>query len=221
MLLYIEQPYEMQQIALAHLIDRFNATRADIGFGSPSDLIYQPCAARHRLDCSVPEISGYSLPNREPGLQIVWQSGRAVQIDTAHDPISRRLKSSIEELRIRVKIARRLQVADRPFGIVCVDQTEDPQLWGSRDIAYFDLFVASVLSPLVAESLEHPSGLNVTLTAAERAVAELAARGLSYKSIAKVLEKSPNTVDNQLRSIRAKLGAHNQIEMIRALDLNC
>ena len=39
---------------------------------------------------------------------------------------------------------------------------------------------------------------------------------MSYKEIARELHKSPNTVDNQLRKIREKLGVRNQIELIRA-----
>jgi DNA-binding CsgD family transcriptional regulator len=39
---------------------------------------------------------------------------------------------------------------------------------------------------------------------------------MSYKEIATELHKSPNTVDNQLRKIRERLGVHNQIELIRA-----
>ena len=54
-----------------------------------------------------------------------------------------------------------------------------------------------------------------SLTAAERAVVRLAVLGMSYKEIARELHKSPNTVDNQLRKIREKLGVRNQIELIR------
>lgn len=45
------------------------------------------------------------------------------------------------------------------------------------------------------------------LTPAERGVARLVAEGLSYKEVARKLERSFSTVDHQLRGIRAKLGA--------------
>jgi AraC-like DNA-binding protein/DNA-binding CsgD family transcriptional regulator len=53
---------------------------------------------------------------------------------------------------------------------------------------------------------ETPDGLRC-LTPAERSVVRLVAEGLSYKEIARKLERSFSTVDHQLRSIRAKLGA--------------
>jgi DNA-binding CsgD family transcriptional regulator len=45
---------------------------------------------------------------------------------------------------------------------------------------------------------------------------QLAAQGLSYKEIAAKLNKSPNTVDNQLGRLRQKLGVRNQVALIRA-----
>ena len=53
---------------------------------------------------------------------------------------------------------------------------------------------------------ETPDGLRC-LTPAERMVARLVAEGLSYKEVARKLKRSFSTVDHQLRSIRAKLGA--------------
>ena len=61
------------------------------------------------------------------------------------------------------------------------------------------------------EPSESRSESGRSLTAAERAVVRLAALGMSYKEIAAELHKSPNTVDNQLRKIRKRLGVHNQI----------
>ena len=55
---------------------------------------------------------------------------------------------------------------------------------------------------------ETPDGLQC-LTPAERGVAKLVAEGLSYKEVARKLGRSFSTVDHQLRSIRAKLGARS------------
>jgi DNA-binding CsgD family transcriptional regulator len=54
------------------------------------------------------------------------------------------------------------------------------------------------------------------LSNAEIRVVRLAACGLSYKEVARRLGKSPNTVDNQLRSARAKLNVRNQVELAQA-----
>jgi DNA-binding CsgD family transcriptional regulator len=54
------------------------------------------------------------------------------------------------------------------------------------------------------------------LTSAEIAVIRLAIRGFTYKEIASALAKSTNTIDNQLRSARAKLRVRNQVELVQA-----
>lgn len=53
------------------------------------------------------------------------------------------------------------------------------------------------------------------MTPAELEVVRLAADGLSYSEIADALNKSIRTVDNQLRSAREKLGARNQVDLVR------
>ncbi len=55
------------------------------------------------------------------------------------------------------------------------------------------------------------------LTAKEREVAELAARGSTYKQIAQILQRSPSTVRNQIRSIYDKLQITNIAGLIGAL----
>lgn len=49
-----------------------------------------------------------------------------------------------------------------------------------------------------------------TLTPAERQVAVMAAEGAAYKTIAKVLGKSPATVRNQLHAVYRKLDVANR-----------
>jgi len=57
------------------------------------------------------------------------------------------------------------------------------------------------------------------LTPRERAVAELAVRGSTYKEIAQVLERSPATVRNQIRSIYAKLGVSHVAGLVEAMRI--
>lgn len=53
----------------------------------------------------------------------------------------------------------------------------------------------------------------------ELLVARMAAKGLTHKEIAKVLERAPTTVRNQIRSIYEKLEVSNVAELIDALRL--
>ena len=76
-----------------------------------------------------------------------------------------------------------------------------------------------MLSPILAASRRlgmEPSVL-ARLAAAERRVAELVAAGLSYKEIARRLDRSVSTIDHQLRSVRRKLGARSNSRLVRLL----
>lgn len=53
----------------------------------------------------------------------------------------------------------------------------------------------------------------------EFVVAQMTAKGLTHKEIAKALERAPTTVRNQIRSIYDKLGVSNVAELIEALRL--
>jgi DNA-binding CsgD family transcriptional regulator len=55
------------------------------------------------------------------------------------------------------------------------------------------------------------------LTPAERKVALLVATGMSYKEIARHLNRSFSTVDHQLRSVRTKLGVRSTSRLVRLL----
>ena len=62
------------------------------------------------------------------------------------------------------------------------------------------------------------SPLAAALTPAERRVALLVAQGLSYKEIARRLDRSLSTVDHQLRSIRTKLGVRSTSRLVHLLS---
>jgi DNA-binding CsgD family transcriptional regulator len=212
MLLYFDQPDVMRQIALQHLLERFDATRADLGFASPLDPFYCASSVEQRTDCRVPDVLGTKVPNQSLGVQTIWRSRTSLYFDVANEPACHSLRPLLERAGTRAKMARRVEHADRGFALICVDHTEERRLWGDRDLAYFDIFVDRFLAPIIAETRLH----RPRLTKAEREVVELAARGFSYKEIALTLRKSPNTVDNQLRTLREKFGVRNQIELVRA-----
>ena len=56
------------------------------------------------------------------------------------------------------------------------------------------------------------------LTPAELKVARLVATGLSYKEVARRLDRSLSTVDHQLRSIRDKLGVRSTARLVHLLN---
>ena len=56
------------------------------------------------------------------------------------------------------------------------------------------------------------------LTPAEMKVALLVAKGLSYKEVARQLDRSLSTVDHQLRSLRDKLGVRSTARLVHSLN---
>jgi DNA-binding CsgD family transcriptional regulator len=216
MLLYFREPEMMQQIGFQHLMERFAATRIDLGFGSPSEAEYLICAGQRRSDCNIPDMRGVTWPNQARGLQSVWQSERTIYLDVRRDSILKDVRPALESVRTRVKLARRLEHGNRSFGMICIDQTEEHRQWNDNDLTYLDQFVLGFLSPMMALSRINQLKNRRSLTPAEGAVVRLAALGMSYKEIASELGKSPNTVDNQLRKIRKRFGVRNQIELVRA-----
>jgi DNA-binding CsgD family transcriptional regulator len=219
MLLYADDLDAVKRIGLRHLLERFEATRIDLGFATPHSNIYVATAFERRADCQVPNPEGIKLPNRDRGIQVVWQSDQTVYLDIGRDPLLARMRHVIRDtFRTKAKMAHRLEYEGNLFGLVCVDHTEETRRWDDRDQAYLNQYVLAFLSPILFESrairsARESAGL---LTETEKAVVRLAALGLTYKEIARQLGKSPNTVDNQLRRIRAKLGVHNQVELVRA-----
>jgi DNA-binding CsgD family transcriptional regulator len=218
MLLYADDLPSAERIGLRHLLERFDGTRIDLGYATPESDQFVYDAAECRANCDAPSTSGARLPNRDPGIQVVWRSSRPVYLDFDRDPRLARMRPMVRErFRTRVKLARRLEVQNARFGIICIDNTEERARWSETDHDYFDRFVSGFLGPVLhgLRGARRPSPVG-PLTETEKDVVRLAILGLSYKEIARRLGKSPNTVDNQLRRIRFKLGVHNQVELVRA-----
>ncbi|WP_426513362.1 LuxR C-terminal-related transcriptional regulator [Dactylosporangium sp. McL0621] len=70
--------------------------------------------------------------------------------------------------------------------------------------------------PVVGEAMP-PSGL-VSLTAVERAVAELVAEGLTNRVVAQRLGLSASTVQSCLRRVFVKLGVRSRVQLARTLE---
>lgn len=62
------------------------------------------------------------------------------------------------------------------------------------------------------------AGTTLDLTPAELRVARLVVQGLSYKEIAREIDRSLSTVDHHLRHIRDKLNVHSTSRLIHVLN---
>ncbi|MCU0491608.1 MAG: LuxR C-terminal-related transcriptional regulator [Chloroflexaceae bacterium] len=217
MLLYLDQPQRVLELALTHLVGRLGVCRGDAGLGQPEAERFVASAAYVEPGRAAPTTLGMQLPNRHALLQQVWRTAQPVRIEAvAHNRQLGTLREGFVALRTTAMLARRVEYQGRMLGLICLDHTQAQHQWQAHELHLMDEFCGTFLAPVLAHSLAHHAPApTATLSTAEQAVVRLAARGLSYAEIAQVLDKSIRTVDHQLRSARQKLGARNQVELIQ------
>jgi len=142
-----------------------------------------------------------------------------------------RLRASLLSLGSRSIIATSLRDHGAPVGLTCADWMERQVDANDTRCARLQDLSDNVLGPIIsaASSLNEntPGGdaalageaqrMLCDLTPAERRVALLAATGMSYKEIARRLNRSFSTIDHQLRSVREKLGVRSACQLVRML----
>jgi len=231
MLLHLDDANGCLELAVQWMRDAFDADRVDAGFGAPCDVIYRPQAEALRSTRSVPSMVGASIDAADGGVQRVWASRRVVVYgDVAQERrMGERLRASLLGVGSRSIIATALRDhGGPPVGLTCTDWM-DPGVdaTDSRCMRLQELS-EHVLGPIVcaARSLHDDAAADSepevsvalrNLTPAERRVAQLAATGMTYKEIARRLNRSFSTIDHQLRSVRKKLGARSAGRLVRIL----
>jgi DNA-binding CsgD family transcriptional regulator len=221
MLLYIDQPDILLEVALSYLVRTLAVCRGDAGVCAPHFSSYTPSAVYLDPRREAPTMLGVSVPNQHAILQLIWRTNGPVRLEQVErNPVIGDLREAFISLRSRSMIARRLEHHNNALGLICLDHTEESHIWQPNELALVDDFCQQFLAPILAYSLQLSRRLPSirranALTSAELAAVRLAAKGLTYSEIAATLKKSVRTVDNQLRSAREKLGARNQIDLVR------
>ena len=232
MLLHLDDAHGCLELAVQWMRDAFDADRVDAGFAAPRDVIYRPQAEALRSTRSVPSMVGAPIDAADAGVQRVWASRRVVVFrDIAQERrMGERLRASLLRVGSRSIIATALRDQGAPVGLTCAD-------WMDRNVDAADLRCVRlqelsdhVLGPIIsaARSLADDAAADLEpvgdtcmvvrgLTPAERRVAQFAATGMSYKEIARRLNRSFSTIDHQLRSVRRKLGARSAGRLVRML----
>jgi DNA-binding CsgD family transcriptional regulator len=231
MLLHLDDAQGCLQLAVQWMRDAFDADRVDAGFGAPRDVVYRPQAEALRTTRSVPSMLGAAIDAADGGVQGVWASRRVVLFrDIAQERrMGARLRASLLGVGSRSIIATALRDRGAPVGLTCADWMECRVAADDARCARLQELSDGVLGPIIAaaRSLGEqapcgvPAGAHLLLrglSPAERRVALLAASGMSYKDIARRLDRSFSTVDHQLRSVREKLGVRSAGELVRILN---
>lgn len=221
MLLYLDQPDTLLEVALGYLVRTLSACRGDAGVGTPRSSFYTPSAIYLDPRRDAPTMLGANVPNQHPVLQLVWQTAGPVRLEQVEtNPLIGSLREAFIELHSRSMLARRLEHRNAMLGLICIDHTEESHEWRPGELLLVDDFCREFLAPLLDYSLQLTrqncaASPRTALSPAELEAIRLAANGLSYGEIAHALGKSVRTVDNQLRSAREKMGARNQTELIK------
>lgn len=221
MLLYIDQPDTLLEVALCYLVRTLAVCRGDAGVSAPHLPSYIPTAVFLDPRREAPTMLGVSIPNKHPILQLIWRTNGPVRFEQVEqNPVIGDLREAFISLRSRSMVARSIVHHNLTLGLICLDHTEESHVWQPHELALIDDFCQEFLAPILAYSLQLSKRLLPlrsanALTPAELEVVRLAAEGLTYNEIAATLNKSVRTVDNQLRRAREKLGARNQIDLVR------
>ena len=141
MLFCVDEPEAMYSAALRFMLERFRASRVDFGFGNPDKPVYIPNAVELVPDLSIPPFEG-AFPNQIWPVQQVWKArGPAYQsLDTCPG-----IEKYWAGLGSKSKMARRLEVEDQVFGLICIDDTDAARGWDAADFGYFDQFITEFL----------------------------------------------------------------------------
>ncbi|MCO5397608.1 LuxR C-terminal-related transcriptional regulator [Ralstonia soli] len=238
LLLYLDDPNQCWKAGAEWLREMVDADRVDGGFAQPGEALYAPQIEALRSDRSVPSVVGVQMNALDPGVAAVWASDDIVVFnDVAHDGrMSPEMRAQLRGIGTRTKLSVALRNGNRPLGLMCADWMEPKHAWTAAVGANLTLFACGVLGPVLAvarqlaadDALPMPTAPHVPdsvpvhpalagLTSAELKIARMVARGMSYKEIARELNRSFSTVDHQLRSVRDKLGAPSTARLVRML----
>jgi DNA-binding NarL/FixJ family response regulator len=129
-----------------------------------------------------------------------------------------RLRSSVKVVVLTASTSDRVLLAAMEAGaagFIAKTQRLDDVLAGVRAAAVGESVVsAKLLSRLLPRLQRRDGGGGTQLTAREREILDLLARGLSNAEIADELTISVHTVRNHVANLSAKLGAHSKLEVL-------
>ncbi|WP_295684166.1 LuxR C-terminal-related transcriptional regulator [uncultured Nevskia sp.] len=229
LLLSLDDPGAGWRMSVEWLRDRFDVDRVEGGIWEGDGGLYTLGSAQaRRRDAVVPSVRGIRMPMDSAVLcSLANDSAPFVLEDIAQARIlDDDLRSDLIKVGTRMKIASSLHFKGATFGFLCMDHVHRSKRLSSTQFEQFRLVTGAVLGEILGAAHrlgrlgEAPTerALDERLTPAERKVLALLGSGLGYKRIAQQLGRSIHTVDHQLRSIRAKLKVHTNMQLLSLLS---
>lgn len=235
LLLYLDDPQACWRITAQWLRDTLDADRVDAGFGGYIDARgqardYLVTAEVRRVSMPLPSVAGLRFSAADPGLRAVWGGTGVASIEDVSQERSFTpgLRGALLLAGTASKLAIPVRDGEHPIGMICADWHRSAPRWESEVCNELPCLATSALGPLLGaaarmaqaqrEATRAGADHLAALTPAELKVARLVADGLSYKEIARRLDRSLSTIDHQLRSIREKLGTRSTARLVHVLS---
>lgn len=223
LILNVDDSREMMRLGLQHMVTQLGASRADAGMLTPRDPVYAPQDFYYNLEVDAPTCDGVSYSNRAAMLRTTWASRTPVFCRNVRgDPLFTDSMPEFEQIGTTSILFQQLTLDERPVGITCIDYVGEEHEWKPHELRFVHGFCTEFLGPLIGihrywndeteNQLRKP-------TEAELEAIRLAAEGLSSKEIARQLDKSYRTIENQLRHARLMLDAKTLPELINKCEL--
>ncbi|MGB4812298.1 MAG: LuxR C-terminal-related transcriptional regulator [Methylophilaceae bacterium] len=224
LILCIDTPNEISNIALDYLILKLSADRANLGFVETSDKYYKPASIRNNHICPTKNEAGFVFSNQSKIFQKALKQHSAVVCnDVSVSSLLCDSRVSFESIKSRSMLIQRLTINGKLVGLACVDFTNQQHEWDSKEILFMESFCDTFLGPVlgISQHWYKPNKLqsHKKPSTCELAAIRLAAKGLSYKRISNDLGKSVRTIENQLRNARNNLEATNLPELINKCEI--
>ena len=246
LLLYLDDAQACWRITADWLRETLDADRVDGGFGGYIGAggrvrDYVVMAEVQRDSLALPSVLGRRFSAADPGLRAVWGDGGGVAAiaDVSQErSFTEGMRVALCSVGTRAKLALPVRDGREPLGIICADWHRETPAWDASTCNELAGLSHSTLGPVLATAAllaeqrrdresrraDAPRDASLPealrqLTSAEMKVARLVAMGLSYKEVARQLQRSLSTVDHQLRSIRDKLGVRSTSRLVRLLNV--
>jgi len=234
MLLHLDDPQWCWQMAMRWLQVELDADRVTGGRNEGLRAFYSPDFESIRPSRPLPSIVGTRVSLADPMFVKVLRSDRTVvftDIQEERHFLPGAPGTVLHLPSIPFKLAVSVRDQGRPVAVVCVHWLDRHARVSPEHCARLTELGRSVLGPILLaadrlSTVELPEAGLVTgigrleslLTPAELRLAHLAATGMTYKEIARQLNRSFSTVDHHLRSIREKLGVSSAPKLATLLS---
>ncbi|MDO9403793.1 MAG: helix-turn-helix transcriptional regulator [Polaromonas sp.] len=237
MLLRLDDPQACWQLGTSWLQAEMDADRITAGFYDTTQPFYSPSFETLRPRKAVPSLVGTRFRTSDPVMATMLSARQTVVFENVSEKQhvqSGKVTHVVETNPVSVKLGVSLRDGDRTIGLVCAHWIDPGSRVSQERCTRLTEAVNVVMGPILsaadrlAEDLRpapavlreaEPQTYRVleSLTPAELRLAKLAVTGMTYKEIARHLNRSFSTVDHHLRNIREKLGVRSATRLVTVL----